>query len=209
MIGIDRAKAANADGPEQAEMRRLLHEAMDHGACGWSVQRMSAEINFQRDYDGTPMATDVMHDETAIELAEVLGERNAGFMQMTIARSVTDPTIDWRHTELLASVGGRPVIWNALSAMAAAGLAHRNVITWLDSCIARGLRVYAQASTTEVPMFFTFEDWNLWDDRSRGATPRSDRWRSGWPNWPTRFGERRCGRLRPWPARPARSKMSC
>jgi N-acyl-D-amino-acid deacylase len=165
VMGIERAKAGEMPtAQEHAEMRRLLHEAMDHGACGWSVQRMSAEINFQRDYDGTPMATDVMHDETAIELAEVLGERNAGFMQMTIARSVTDPTIDWRHTELLASVSGRPVIWNALSAMAAAGLAHRNVITWLDSCIARGLRVYAQASTTEVPMFFTFEDFNLWDD---------------------------------------------
>jgi len=41
---------------------------------------------------------------------------------------------------------------------------HRDVINWLKTCTERGLRVYAQAATTEAPLFFTFEDWNLWDD---------------------------------------------
>ena len=31
-------QAADAD-EQHAEMRRLLHEAMDAGACGWSAQR--------------------------------------------------------------------------------------------------------------------------------------------------------------------------
>jgi hypothetical protein len=39
----------------------------------------------QLDYDGSPMVTDVMHDETCEVFAEVLGRRNAGFMQMTIS----------------------------------------------------------------------------------------------------------------------------
>jgi N-acyl-D-amino-acid deacylase len=164
VMGMERAKAGEMPTEqEHAEMRRLLHEAMDAGACGWSVQRMSAEINFQRDYDGTPMATDVMHDETAYQLAEVLAERNDGFIQMTLARSIADPTGDREHTEKLAEISRRPIIWNALSA-SVAGPIHRGNIEWLRSCIERGLRVYAQASTTEVPMFFTFEDWNLWDD---------------------------------------------
>ena len=164
VMGMERAKAGEMPTEqEHAEMRRLLHEAMDAGACGWSVQRMSAEINFQRDYDGTPMATDVMHDETAYQLAEVLAERNDGFIQMTLARSIVDPTGDRLHTERLAEISRRPIIWNALSA-SVAGPIHRSNIEWLRSCIERGLRVYAQASTTEVPMFFTFEDWNLWDD---------------------------------------------
>ena len=164
VMGMERAKAGEMPTEqEHAEMRRLLHEAMDAGACGWSVQRMSAEINFQRDYDGTPMATDVMHDETAYQLAEVLAERNDGFIQMTLARSIVDPSGDREHTERLAEISRRPVIWNALSA-SAAGPIHRGNIEWLRSCVERGLRVYAQASTTEVPMFFTFEDWNLWDD---------------------------------------------
>ena len=164
VMGMERAKAGEMPTEqEHAEMRRLLHEAMDAGACGWSVQRMSADIDFQRDYDGTPMATDVMHDETAYQLAEVLAERNDGFIQMTLARSVLDPTADRLHTERLAEISRRPIIWNALSA-SVAGPIHRSNIDWLRSCIERGLRVYAQASTTEVPMFFTFEDWNLWDD---------------------------------------------
>ena len=63
-------------------MRRLLHEAMDRGACGWSAQRLGRN-SVQADFDGTPMVTDIMHDETALELASVLGERNEGFIQMT------------------------------------------------------------------------------------------------------------------------------
>jgi N-acyl-D-amino-acid deacylase len=164
VMGMERAKAGEMPtDAEHAEMRRLLHEAMDAGACGWSVQRMSPDINFQRDYDGTPLPTDMMHDETAIELAEVLAERNDGFIQMTLARSVIDPAADRAHTELLAQVSRRPIIWNALAA-STAGPIHRGNIEWLRSCIEKGLRVYAQASTTEVPMFFTLEDWNLWDD---------------------------------------------
>jgi N-acyl-D-amino-acid deacylase len=59
---------------------------MDAGACGWSAQRMkpTGPAAVQRDYDGTPMPTDVMHDETCREFARVLAERNEGFMQMLL-----------------------------------------------------------------------------------------------------------------------------
>src|SRR5262249_4129062 len=60
VMGFERAKAGEMPtDAEHAEMRRLLNEAMDAGACGWSVQRFG-DHNFQLDYDGTPMATDVM-----------------------------------------------------------------------------------------------------------------------------------------------------
>jgi N-acyl-D-amino-acid deacylase len=164
VMGMERAKAGELPtDAEHAEMRRLLHEAMDAGACGWSVQRMSNDINFQRDFDGTALPTDVMHDETAYELAAVLGERNAGFMQMTLARSKFDPSEDRAHVERLAEISRRPIIWNALAPIGAAPV-HRDVINWLDSCIERGLRIYAQSTVTEAPLFFTFADWNLWDD---------------------------------------------
>ena len=151
VMGMERAKAGELPtDAEHAEMRRLLHEAMDAGACGWSVQRMSNDINFQRDYDGTALPTDVMHDETAYELAAVLGERNDGFMQMTLARSKFDPSDDRAHVERLAEISRRPIIWNALAPIGAAPV-HRDVINWLDSCIERGLRVYAQSTVTEAP----------------------------------------------------------
>jgi N-acyl-D-aspartate/D-glutamate deacylase len=162
VMGLERAKAGEVPTDEEhREMQRLLHEAMDAGACGWSVQRMSKEINFQRDYDGTPLPTDVMHDVTAYAMAEVLGERNAGFMQMTIA--TTDPAADHAHAERLAEMSRRPLIWNALTALPTAPV-QRDMLTWLNDVRERGLRIYPQATTTEAPLFFTFEDWNLWDD---------------------------------------------
>jgi N-acyl-D-aspartate/D-glutamate deacylase len=83
VLGFDRAKAGDRPTPaEHRELRRLLHDAMDAGGCGWSAQRLHPDGPgaVQRDYDGGPMVTDVMHDETALELAEVLAERNQGFM---------------------------------------------------------------------------------------------------------------------------------
>jgi len=75
VMGFEAAKAGRLPTPEQhAELRRLLHEAMDAGACGWSAQRMlpTGPAAVQRDYDGSAMPTDVMHDETCRELAKVL-----------------------------------------------------------------------------------------------------------------------------------------
>src|SRR6266702_6161258 len=41
VMGFEAAKAGQLPTQEQhAEIRRLLHEAMDAGACGWSAQRM-------------------------------------------------------------------------------------------------------------------------------------------------------------------------
>ena len=175
-MGFERAKAGEMPtDAEHAEMARLLHEAMDAGACGWSVQRMNPLINVQRDYDGTPMVTDVMHNETAIELAKVLAERNDGFIQMTLAMGLEDQRVDWAHAELLAEISRRPVTWSGPTAFSEAFASassvevvksggHRDVINWLRSCTERGLRIFPQATTTEAPMFFTLEDWNIWDD---------------------------------------------
>src|SRR5438552_2276408 len=92
VLGFERAKAgAMPTDAEHRELRRLLHEGMDAGGCGWSAQRLHPEGPgaVQRDYDGGPMVTDIMHDATALQLAEVLAERNHGFMQMALATAET------------------------------------------------------------------------------------------------------------------------
>ena len=70
VIGLDGAKAGPAaDQPEElAELRRLLHEAMDAGGCGWSAQRlppnggMAQPARLRRHAD----ADRLMPDETAV-----------------------------------------------------------------------------------------------------------------------------------------------
>jgi N-acyl-D-amino-acid deacylase len=74
VMGLEEAKSGRMPTEaEHAEMRRLLHEAMDNGACGWSAQRLGRN-SVQADFDGTPIVTDIMKNETAVEMAKVLGE---------------------------------------------------------------------------------------------------------------------------------------
>src|SRR5215468_5910758 len=165
VLGFDRAKAGERPTEaEHRELRRLLGEAMDAGGCGWSAQRLHPDGPgaVQRDYDGGPMVTDVMRDETALHFAEVLAERNQGFMQMALATA--DGAHDLLHVEQLAEVSGRPILYNVVQSFVRHPEAHRSLIAWLDSCRQRGVRVYGQGVTTTAAFTFTFEDWNLFDD---------------------------------------------
>ncbi len=80
-------------------MQRLLHEGMDAGLCGFSIQRLGPNST-QADFDGTPMVTDTMCDEDILALAEVLAERDEGFIQITQATGDTSrPTWpSWRSS---------------------------------------------------------------------------------------------------------------
>jgi N-acyl-D-amino-acid deacylase len=167
VMGFERAKAgAMPTDDEHRAMRGVLHEAMDAGAGGWSVQRLRPEsgANVQRDFDGSPMATDVMHTETCVELAEVLAERRSGFIQMTMAGDPAVPDESKRTFELLARVSGRPVLYNVVTPMERDPEIHRATLAWLDSCRRQGLQVYGCAITTRAGLTFTFEDWNLFDE---------------------------------------------
>ena len=165
VLGFEDAKAGRrpTDG-EHAELCRLLHEAMDAGGCGWSAQRMlpTGPAAVQRDFDGTPMATDVMHDDTCRAFARVLAERNEGFMQMLLVSG--DNRADRAFYEEMAELSGRPMLMNVVQAFDHRPDIHRRVLAWLESCRARGVRVIGQGLTTDAGFNFTFEDWNLFDD---------------------------------------------
>jgi len=168
-MGLDEAKSGRMPtAKETNEMKRLINEAMDKGACGWSAQRFG-ENSVQADFDGTPMVTDLMHDETALELAKILGERNEGFIQMSyIPNSSTYEGDAQDHTEKhfeeLALAAGRPILYNAIAINDAHPERFRRQMHWIESCAKRGIRVFGQSATLELGFLFTFKDWNLWDD---------------------------------------------
>ena len=76
-------------------MKRLLHEAMDHGACGWSAQRLGRN-SVQADFDGSPMVTDfsvssLVKIAPAANLprsAVVVGPENGGLVIQGLARRI-------------------------------------------------------------------------------------------------------------------------
>jgi N-acyl-D-aspartate/D-glutamate deacylase len=170
VMGIDESKTGRMPTDEEhKKMRAILNEAMDAGAAGWSAQRLKPDgpSSVQRDYDGAPMNTDVMHDETCFEMAKVLGDRGEGFQELTL--STWDPKADAQHFEKLAEISGRPIMFEAVAANDRYPHRHRNTLRWLERCREKGLPVYGQGVTTDAGLTFTFEDWNLFDD--------SDAWR--------------------------------
>ena len=164
VMGLEAAKTRPPSEQEEREICRLLDEAMDAGACGWSAQRLDPKgpACVQRDFDGTPMVSDLMSDDTCYALARVLGRRNEGFIQMTLASG--DTAHDLEHFEKLAEFSGRPVLFNVVQPRDGMPFVHRGNIAWLEACRNRGLRVYGQAVTSDTNMTFTFVDWNLFDE---------------------------------------------
>ena len=135
VLGRDRAKAGDEPTEaEHAELARLLHEAMDAGGCGWSAQRLpvGGPAAVQRDWDGTPMPTDMMQDETCRRFAAVLAERNQGVVQMTL--TTADPRHDQAHYEELATISGRPILFNVVQAFSDRPHVHRKNLQWLERC---------------------------------------------------------------------------
>lgn len=170
VMGIEESKTGRLPtDAEHTEMRRILHEAMDAGACGWSAQRLKPDgpSSVQRDFDGSPMNTDIMHDETCLHMARVLGERGQGHQELTLVS--WDPKQDSKHFEEIAEISRRPIMYQAVASQDRFPHRHRNTIKWLERCRQKGLRIYGQGVTTDAGLSFTFEDWNLFDD--------SDAWR--------------------------------
>lgn len=179
VMGTERGKTgAMPTEDEHAEMARLVNEAMDAGAGGISAQRLGWQSP-QRDYDGKPMITDVMHDETMLYLAKVLGERGEGIIQyshsdftaMVSGDSETLQKVN-RHIQEVARVSGRPVL------VAGASAADREFIRESREM---GLRIYGVWSTSGIDgMEFTIcigeqpgsfdSAGDVWADLSTGTT---------------------------------------
>ena len=169
VMGLEAAKTRPATAAEQHQMQTLLHEAMDAGACGFSIQRLGPH-SLQADYDGTPMPTDCMADEDVLILADVLRDRDEGFIQITQAAG-GDPvrsgeavkSRDRAFIELLAERAQRPILHNAIAAIDDRPQFHVSEIEWVHSCNERGLRIVGQGANVRTWFAFTLDLWNLYD----------------------------------------------
>lgn len=165
VLGLEGAKSGRLPtDQDHATLLSMLAEALDAGGCGWSAQRLppSGPAAVQRDWDGGPMPTDMMNNDTALLLAGALAARNTGVIQMTLTSG--DNRADRSHLEQLASRAGRPILYNVVQAFDSEPHIHRSLIGWLERCRERGIPVYGQGMTTDAGFTFTLEHWNLFDD---------------------------------------------
>ncbi|MCZ6656677.1 MAG: amidohydrolase family protein [Gammaproteobacteria bacterium] len=160
VMGLEAAKSRAATDAERREMQRLLHEGMDAGLCGFSIQRLGPD-SVQADFDGSPMVTDTMADEDILALAEVLRERGEGFIQITQAQG--DIKKDLAFLEKLAATADRPILHNVVLPSRKNPEIHRRPLRWIEGCRERGLPIYAQCGTGRAGFAFTLEHWNLYD----------------------------------------------
>ena len=162
VAGIDYAKAHRVtDEQLDRDVLACLIEGLEAGGCGWSAQISGDVGNVQLDYDGTPMVTDFMTEREVAAFSRALRTVGRGVIQLTGSLDVA---------ALMARESGRPIIWNALLADGAlnqhggAAYSHRDAIKQLDYYNEEeGLRIFAQALTTNFVSEFTFEDYNLLD----------------------------------------------
>jgi N-acyl-D-amino-acid deacylase len=174
VVGTEEAKHRQATDGELDAMCNLLIEGMEAGGCGISAQILGVEGNVQLDYDGTPMVTDNMSERDLAAFSRAMG---------ALGRGVAQVTGDMKFAEVMARESGRPVIWNALLAEGAlnqhgkAPMSPKAAIDRLKELNEQGLRVYAQALTTNFASQFTFEDYNLadaipaWKEICMGSIP--------------------------------------
>ena len=161
VAGIDAAKERRVTDEELDQMCVLLVEAMEAGGCGLSAQISGDVGNVQLDFDGTPMVTDMMTEREILAFAKALG---------SLGRGVAQTTSPLETAAYFARESGRPVIWNALLADGALNqhggqqLSHRVALDRLVELNEQeGVRVFAQALTTNFASEFTLEDYNLAD----------------------------------------------
>jgi N-acyl-D-aspartate/D-glutamate deacylase len=170
--GFDEAKTRLPNEQEMAEIIRLLQEAIEAGANGWSFQRLFPEgkLSVQRDYDGTPMITDILPDEFYLRLAQALGEKGEGCIQYTQAGTTFEESKEDRFKRdvefgaRMAEVSGRPAIFNAVTINDRHPLAFRAHLKALEEAHAQGRQVFGQALTARIPARLTLENWNLFDN---------------------------------------------
>jgi N-acyl-D-amino-acid deacylase len=167
VMGWEEAKKRRPTEEELQEMCRLIHEAMDAGACGWSAQVLGIN-SIQRDYDGTPMITDMLSEHEILTFAKVLADRDEGFIELAYQQTGEEGrplAPDARQFfEKVAATAKRPVLYQAVTPNSVHPEQHRERIRWLESCAERGLRVYGQGATRRGGFEMTFADWNLFDD---------------------------------------------
>jgi len=158
-MGLENARKRPATADEMDQMKECLREAMEAGACGFSVQK-AGKFSAQRDFDGEPMCTDTMSNEDLYAFGSVLSEIGSGFIQ------VAGPSM--KSTENLAKASGRPILYNAVApATDQHGSPleqHTILLKWLDRVNKeQGLRIFGQAICQDGDLTFSLDNFNLFD----------------------------------------------
>ena len=169
VMGWQEAKERRPTEAELNEMCRLVAEGMAAGGIGWSAQ-VAGAASAQRDFDGTPMITDLMPDEEILAFGRVLAKLDDGFIELSYNKrppGIVDEYEVLRNKlqffERLGEECRRPILYQFIEPDDRDPEKHRMQVRWVEEMNRKGLRIYGQGNTVQGGFEFTFEDWNLFD----------------------------------------------
>jgi N-acyl-D-amino-acid deacylase len=147
-------RAATAD--ETATMQRLLREALEAGAWGWSTTASPTHAGPA----GEPVPTRLAHNDERLALARTMGEFNRGVIEI-LPPSVTRPDeADRHHLREVALTSGRPVFFLVFDA---------EMRDYTDGAAHDGAQLYALLRAIPFNPRFTlkkttfFSNLDVWD----------------------------------------------
>jgi len=108
VMGED-AVERQATAEEIAKMKQLVRQGMEAGAVGFSTNQNPRHIR----EDKKPVASRFAADEELASLLDVLGEKNAGIVQLS--GGGTDARGRIAYAAAMARRTGRPVLWQSIS----------------------------------------------------------------------------------------------
>ena len=143
--------------PEEMEqMKHLLREGLEAGGFGFSATFSMGN----RDYDGGYLPTHVVPREEWLEMAEVLGNYNRGFIEWTMGESLRGLGKDFLLE--MARVSGRPVNWNSIQYDPADPDYWRKDLAWTEKAYEEAI-VLPLSSCVPTDFEFTMATIGLFD----------------------------------------------
>ena len=153
----ERAFEAQATEDELQAMQRQVRDAIRAGAMGFTTSRSPSHET----PDGRPVASRVANWDEVRRLAGVMGELNAGLMEIAgegVDRKAGNPGVrDW-HVRLrdLAVEMGRPITFGVFSRRDAPGV-WKQYLDLLDETATMGGRMFAQAHSRSLSALLSFK----------------------------------------------------
>ena len=147
MLGAEASdRVASAD--EVAEMKRLLLEALDAGACGFATSTLEQHNG----HAGIPMPSRLADEHEMFELTGALGEAGKGAFMLTKGMKTTVPWL-----EEISARNGRPVMIAAMFVDPGDPERVFREIGEIESARERGRELWSQVGCFPLGMEFTLE----------------------------------------------------
>ena len=157
----DEAVERVATAEEVAEMVVLVHDAMRHGAVGFT----SSQLDMHVTHDGGPVPSNLAAPDELIALAGALADFPSGALEFISRTNLEGHSSDDRALMLaMCAASGKPMNINPVQPLPTQPDAWRAGIEFAEEAQRAGARVYPQSATQQLQVFFALSDTFLFDE---------------------------------------------